>query len=212
MDHALEIDEPRLTAYVLMRKANIALDAGKPDRAVGLTEAALRNAAQVPPRTRALILGQRGRALASLGEASDCAKAIDRAHHEVSQPDDVATELTLYCTPSYVAMEAAACWSQLGKHDSAITVYETSLRSWPDEYRRDHGLCLTRLAGAYAGREDVARACTTGRQAIEVVRSATSGRALRELQRLRVRLAPWRRDAEVSDLSERIRALIQPAA
>jgi len=52
----------------------------------------------------------------------------------------------------------------------------------------------------------------TGRRAVEVIRSATSSRALNELQRVRARLAPWRRHAEVSDLNERIRALInQPA-
>lgn len=45
---------------------------------------------------------------------------------------------------------------------------------------------------------------------VDVVRSAPSSRALSELQRLRVRLASWRRDAEVSDLTDPVRSLLQP--
>jgi hypothetical protein len=71
---------------------------------------------------------------------------------------------------------------------------------------------LARLATAQAGRGDVEQASSAGRQAIEVIWSAASSRALKEMQQLRVRLAPWRRNAEVSDVSERIRGLIQPAA
>jgi tetratricopeptide (TPR) repeat protein len=211
MDHAIELDDIRLRAYVLMRKANIAIDAGRPDRALGLAEAAMREPKRVPPRVRALILGQRGRAYARQGERAHCARALDEARREVARPDDASTDLATYCTPSYVAMEAASCWSQLGRFDTAVTTYEMSLDSWPAEFRRDHGLCLARLAGSHAGRDDVDGACAAGLQATEVIRTATSSRALQGLQQLRVRLAPWRRDERVSELSERIRAVIQPA-
>jgi tetratricopeptide (TPR) repeat protein len=212
MDYALEIDDPRETAYVLMRKADIAGDLGKPDRAIGLTEAGLRHPSQVPPRIRALILRERGRAYARLGNPSECARALDSAREEVQRPDDASDELASYCTPSYIDMEAANCWSELGKFDAATVIYEHSLDTWPKELPRDQGLCLARLTNAHAGRANVERACEAGRRAVEVVRSATSSRAFVELQRARVRLAPWRRHAEVSDLSDRIRGLIQPAA
>jgi hypothetical protein len=71
---------------------------------------------------------------------------------------------------------------------------------------------MARLASAHAGRGDTDAACLAGRRAIEVVRSAPSGRAMNELQRVRVRLAPRRRNAEVSELSDRIRRLMHPAA
>jgi tetratricopeptide (TPR) repeat protein len=116
------------------------------------------------------------------------------------------------CPPAYIGMEAANCWSKLGRYDPAIATYERSLENWPEALRRDQGLCLARLANAYAGREDIDQACTAGRQAVEVIRAATSSRALNEPQRVRVRLAPWRRHAEVSDLNDRIRGLFQPAA
>jgi tetratricopeptide (TPR) repeat protein len=211
MDHALELGDACVAAYFLMRKANIAIDAGRPDRALGLTEAALRDPKQVPPRIRALLLGQRGRAHARLAEPAQCARALEQAQREAGRLDDASIGLASYCTPSYVAMEAASCWSQLGHFDNAIATYEVGLGSWPDGYRRDQGLCLARLAGSHAGREDVQSACEIGKRAIEVVQTATSSRALQELQRLRVRLAPWRRDAGVSELSERIRTMIRPA-
>jgi len=81
-------------------------------------------------------------------------------------------------------MEAASSWSKLGRFDAAIATYERSLPSWPEALRRDQGLCLARLTNAYAGRGDIEHACATGRQAVDVVRSATSSRALNELQRV----------------------------
>jgi hypothetical protein len=72
--------------------------------------------------------------------------------------------------------------------------------------------CLARLSIAYAGQGSFEGACAAGRHAVDVVRSAASSRAVSELQRVRVRLAPMRRHAQVSDLSDRIRGLIQPAA
>jgi tetratricopeptide (TPR) repeat protein len=212
MEYAMEIGEAQETSYVLMRKADIAADLDNPDRVIGLTRTALRSASRVAPRAKALILRLRGRAHARLGDVGECARALDAAHEEVMRTGHGPDGLTDYCTPSYIAMEAASCWSKLGRFDTAVTTYESSLPTWPDSLRRDQGLCLARLANAYAGQGDYERAAASGRQAVEVIRSATSSRALNELQRVRVRLAPLRRHAEVSDLSDRIRRLLQPAA
>jgi tetratricopeptide (TPR) repeat protein len=211
MDYALEIDHEQESSYVLMRKADIAADLDKPQRVIGLTEAALRRPAKVTPRGRALVLRLRGRAYARLGDSGECARALDTARDEVEREQRL-DGLTDYCTPGYIGMEAANCWTKLGQFDKAVAAYEQSLMSWPAELRRDQGLCLARLSHAHASREDIRSACSRGRQAVDVVRSAPSGRALSELQRLRVQLAPSRRDAEVSDLSDRIRSLFRPAA
>lgn len=212
MEYAIELGQPWELSYVLMRKADIAADLDSPDRVIGLTDSALRGPVKIPARLRALVLRLRGRAYARLGDAGECARALDSAYAEVSKPVDAPDGLTDYCTPSYIGMEAASCWSALGRFDTAVPAYERTLPGWPDALRRDHGLCLARLTNAYAGQGDFDRACETGRQAVDVVRSATSSRALIELQRVRVRLAPLRGHAEVSDLSDRIRGLIQPAA
>ncbi|WP_189081802.1 tetratricopeptide repeat protein [Mangrovihabitans endophyticus] len=212
MEYGLELGENRPSAYVLMRKADIASAMDRPDRVIGLAQAALRDAGDAEPRLRALVLRLCARAYARQGNTSDCIRALDAARTEISRPTDGPDGLTDYCTPAYIGMEAAIAWAELGHFDTAIATYEHSLRSWPDALRRDQGLCLARLATAYAGRDDTERACATGRRAVEVISSATSSRALVELQRVRVRLAPLHRHAEVSDLSDRIRRLLQPAA
>jgi transcriptional regulator with XRE-family HTH domain len=211
MDYALEMGQQRETSYVLMRKADIAADLDNPNRVIGLVQAALREPQHVAPRGRALVLRLQGRAYAQLGNAGECARALDAAHEQVTR-DAEPDGLTDYCTPAYIGMEAANSWSKLGRFDAAVSTFERSLQAWPEGLRRDRGLCLARLSYAHAGREDIERACATGREAVDVVRAAPSSRALGELQRLRVRLAPWRRNAEVSDLGDRIRGLFQPAA
>jgi len=211
MEYALELDNPRDTSYVLMRKADIAADLDSPDRVIGLAQAALRHSEKISPRGKALVLRLQGRAYARLGNAGECSRALETAYLEVmrtTEPDG----LTDYCTPGYIDMEAANSLTRLGRFGEAIAKYERSLLSWPDALRRDQGLCLARLGYTYAANEDVRQACVTGRQAVDVVRSAPSSRALSELQRLRVRLAPWRRDGEVSELGNRIRGLFQPSA
>ncbi len=209
MDYALETDDVPGAAYVLMRKANIAVDQGRPERAIGLTDAALRNGAKASRRVRALILSQRARAYAVLGQSSDCMRAIEASDKEIQRAGAEPDELAPYCNPSYIEMEAATCWNLMGRYDAAIPVYERSLASWPDDQlRRDQGLCLARLTTAYVGRSDIEHACATGRRAVSVVKVATSSRAVNELLQLRARLTPWRHDAEVSDLSGQIRELI----
>jgi len=74
------------------------------------------------------------------------------------RPHDAPDDLTAYCTPAYVDMEAASCWSKLARFDSAVAIYERSLQSWPETLRRDQGLCLARLTNAQAGGEDVEQA------------------------------------------------------
>jgi tetratricopeptide (TPR) repeat protein len=210
MDYALELNQPRDVSYVLMRKANITIDAGRPDRALGLTHAALRNPAKVPSRVRALVLAQQARAFAHQGRAADCARILDRAYREVSRPALDSDDLALYCSPSYVEMEAAACWSKLGNYSAAIPIFQRSLADWPNGQRRDQGLCLARLSSAHLGEGNLADACQIGDQAVTVVGTATSHRALNELQIVRTKLLPWRKDAQAWELSDRIRRLAGP--
>ncbi len=150
MDYGLEIDISRESAYILMRKSNIASDLGRPDRALALAAAALREPAQVPPRVRALTYGQQARAHALLGDSEKCARALDNAFRDVAKPDPDSDGLADYCNASYIAMEAANCWTRLGQPGQAIPIFERGLTNWPGHLRRDLGLCLVRLAGAYA--------------------------------------------------------------
>lgn len=211
MDYSLEIGDPNETGYVLMRKTHIACDSSRPDRALGLADAALRDADRTTPQIRALILGQRGRALALLGESDEFARTLDRAFEEISRPTIEPDERAGFANVAYVELEAAGSWSELGQPATAIPIFERSYSNLPAHQRRDRGVCLTRLATAHAAQHDKDQACATGRAAVEVVQSATSARALRELQQLSAHLDPWEQDDEVVDLIHQIRGLLKSA-
>ncbi|PWU58076.1 hypothetical protein DLE60_23245 [Micromonospora globispora] len=208
MDYALTIGDPTEVAYLLMRKSNIASDLGGFDRAIGLSTAALRDAQLVSPRVRALVLGQRARAYSRRGNAEEAVRALDAAIAQVTRPGAAdADEVASYCTPAYLDMQAATCWVDLDSPDKAIPVFEEALANMPSVMRRDQGICQARLANAHAALGDRASTCQVGYRAVQTVGAATSARALRELRQLRQRLAPWRRDEEVSELSRAIKRL-----
>jgi transcriptional regulator with XRE-family HTH domain len=211
MDYALALDDPTDTVYLLMRKTNIANDQGKPDRAIALSAAAWRQLGRVAPRVRALVLAQEGRALALRGQPDLCARSLDSAMAAVTSAAASSDPIADYCTPEYIAMEAAACWTLLGKSSRAVPIFERALNAWPQEQRRDLGLCQARLAGAYVDQGDLEQATDVAKLAVATLRSATSVRALRELAKVRDKLAPWRRDARVSELTGLIKGLSSAA-
>lgn len=211
MDYALADGTPTDVAYLLMRKTNIANDMANPARALGLSDAGLRDPEKIAPRVRALVLVQRARAYALDRDPDRCARAIEEAYRQVGRAGGEVDELAAYCTPEYIQMEAAASWTELGRPSQAVPALEQALATWPTQMRRDLGLCQTRLAIAHAATGDEASACRIGGAAVVTASAATSVRTLRDLRRLRVMLAPWRRDASVSELTERIRQLTRAA-
>lgn len=207
MDRALALEDPVDSVYLLMRKSNITCDRGHPASAVMLAEAAERALGKVPPRVRAVVLAQRARAHALRGAANDCARSLDDAAHEAMRPGCDADPIAAYCTPEYVAMEAAACWLALGHPAKAIPIFERALKSWPAGQRRDLGVCQARLTVAYAAAGDPAGAAEVGMQAGTTLQSAASARALRELNRAREILTPWRREPRIAELIATVKGL-----
>ena len=170
LEYAVELDDRRVISYVLMRKSNIATDAGQPGHGLGLANAALKQEQQLTPRLRAVVLRQRANAHALFAEAADFAEDTENAL--VQATDGMAQEepdYAPYCTPSYVEMEAGACWLRLGAAGSAVPVFEDSRARWTAaEQVRDHALCLARLATAYAMTGQPGPACTVADELIAI--------------------------------------------
>ena len=115
--------------------------------------------------------------------------------------DDVAG----YCTPSHVEMEAGMSWVRLGETDTAVEVFEQSLRTWPaGQETRDRGLCLARLATATAARGNLGRSCQAGTEALAIGCSTGSARIRRQLGELSTYLAGPAHDPDVSELRAQI--------
>jgi tetratricopeptide (TPR) repeat protein len=207
-DFAVELGDPLWNAYLLMRKSNIATDAGDPPIAAALAEAALAAASATPPRVHAVILRQHANAQAALGNATQFAHTLDQSVAEVQRPEDDGDQLASYCTERYVVMEAANCWTQLRQPDQALQLLGRSEDDWPEAHRRDQGLCLARSASAHAGVHDIDRACSLGAQAITLAHTTRSARTIAELRRLRSQLAPSRGQDKVEALRSAVASLI----
>jgi tetratricopeptide (TPR) repeat protein len=209
-DLGLELGDPQVTSYLLMRRSNIATDAGDPAQALVLADTALREDPAIQGTMKAVILRQRAHASAALGDERGCANAIDQAFEALTLPDELQS-LAPYCTPQYVAMEGGTCWLTLNRPDRALATFTQVLDVWPEDARRDHGLSLARLAVAYTGARELEEACRIGQQALHVVTITASARTILELRRLRQQLRAWRRHPAASRLIAGIGSLMGDA-
>lgn len=164
LDLAYEASDAHLVSYIRMRKSNIASDARKPDLAVAFARAALQHPGLLTPRPRAVALRREAHGYALAGDYDACARALDHAFQHATDAADEA-DIAPYCTPSYIEMEAAHCWIELGKPVKAITTLQQGLADWQPDFRRDLGLCLARLAVAHAGTDQPDEAITVAQHA-----------------------------------------------
>jgi transcriptional regulator with XRE-family HTH domain len=184
-DAALEaarlIIDPELECYILMRKSNIATDQGQTSLAIALADAACISADGLDGKFRALALRQRAHALTANRDATGALSAVDLARAQLASPDPAASDLAAYCTFAYIDMEAAACLVDLDQPGDAIPILEAGLQSWPPAFQRDLGLCLARLALAYARIREPETAASIASQSMQIVRTSGSQRTVRVL-------------------------------
>lgn len=182
LDYAQEAGDARMACYVLMRKSNIASDAGRADQALAFAEAGLAEHRQLTPRLRAVLLRQQAHAFALQREPAACARCLGMALDCALRDDDF--ELVSYCTPGYIEMEAANCWVELGKPHRAIGTLQRGLASWQPEFRRDLGLGLARLGLAYACAGEFDYAWAFAQHSLGIVTETRSARTTRQLTRV----------------------------
>lgn len=211
-DLVTEVRDPLWSAYVLMRKSNIATEDGDSAGAAAMIDHALETSGALPPRLHATLLRQQANAHARLRNSHTCAAAIDQALTVVGTDDPEGALLAGYCNEPYVAMEAADCWMRLGRPARALETYRMVTTAWPEALRRDRGLSLARLASVQATVGAVREACTSGAEAVAVARTTSSVRTLKELRRLQDALAPWSRDETAGALRGSIASVVASAA
>ncbi|MGH8900680.1 MAG: hypothetical protein ACRDYA_03130 [Egibacteraceae bacterium] len=161
-----------MVCYVLMRKSNIASDAGRSDQALTFAETGLTERRHLTPHLRAVLLRQQAHAFALQHEHAACARRLGLALDCVLRDDEF--ELVGYCTPGYIEMEAANCWIELGKPRRAIDALQRGLSSWQLQFRRDLGLGLARLGLACACADELDHAATVAQHSLGIVTDARS--------------------------------------
>lgn len=109
-----------------------------------------------------------------------------------------------YCTPGYVEIQRATCWTTLGKPKQAITLFEGELARLPFVHRRDRGVYLARLSIAHAANGELDAARAKAEEAMMISQATGSGRIITELRPLHGKLAQRQ---TMSDASQLLKAL-----
>lgn len=202
VEMAQELGDPRLVAYGLMRRSNVATEAGRATDGLHLAEAALRQHYPTDHRLTALSLRQKASAHAMRSEVADCRAAVDQGTDAAAAGALSDQDETTYCTVSYMAMEGGNALLAAGDPSTAVQLLGTAAADWPDGQDRDRGLCLARLSHAYLDTDEPEAACSTARDAVASLDAARSARTEATLRRFRGRLLTLRRRPDVLELRE----------
>ena len=205
LEWAHEASDARMVSYVLMRKSSQAEALSDAGRTIGLATAAQQVQADLPARIRAVAAQQEAHGHALAGAELECQRKLDQALELATA--DVGDGPGRYCSPEFVEIQRASCWLILGQPGRAVALLEQELTRLPAVHRRDRGVYLARLAGAYAATDDVDAAALNARQALEIVGATGSRRIVAELSKLRPSLERWQDVAGVSELSTAVAAL-----
>lgn len=184
LDYAREVEDSHLTSYIQMRKSSIASDANKPSLALNFAQAALRIGPSLSPQVRAVAYRQEAQAHALAGDSTSCARSLQKAYELAARTPEDENDIARYCTPSYIEMEAANCWVELQRPQDAIKTLHQGLRDWQPEFRRDLGLCLARLAVAYAVSEEPDSAVAVAQQSLAITTATQSRRTVGQLAKV----------------------------
>ncbi|MFC7280020.1 hypothetical protein ACFQS1_39190 [Paractinoplanes rhizophilus] len=179
---AHEVDDPNMIASVLSMRSNAAWDAGDPQRAAALAEAATRPRAA--PGVLALSHQQAARAYARLSDRTMADRALAAAARRpqaAGRDPEREPPWIYFFDEDRFAVQRALVLRELGDHGAAPDLFRTALDRMPQAFQRDRAVYLARLAHALAlaGQLDEAEAVAT--EARQLADITGSRRALDEL-------------------------------
>lgn len=199
IDYATLAGDVELATYSAMRRSNILSGLGQHQLAAATARSALATATAQFPSLVPVCLRQQALAAAGLQDEASSRATIDRAL-SLCAPG-TSTELSPYCTTSYLQMEAAHCLLTLRRPADAERACSTALAQWPEALGRDRTLCQARHAVALLGVREIDHACHTALAAVEGVRAAPSGRTIQLLRSVVTQLRPYSRNSDVKTLT-----------
>ncbi|GAA2570357.1 XRE family transcriptional regulator [Pseudonocardia hydrocarbonoxydans] len=146
------------------------------------------------------------RALARLGEASACDRAMGAAidHFDRHTPGDGPAWLD-YFDDAELAAELGHCHRDLGRPDRAIEFATRALDSASGDYVRSDFFVAMVLADAHLDRGDVDEGCQIAAQAFAVGEGLESARCHSYVIEFRERLAPHRQSPSVREFTASVR-------
>ncbi|MFF4531416.1 hypothetical protein ACFY1P_19355 [Streptomyces sp. NPDC001407] len=209
MEWAQEAADDHMQSYILFRKSNQATARASAERTVGLARAAQRLPGLTPQIT-ALAAQQEAQGYALMRNPKAALAKFDEAYALASEsPSDGrgAAVDTSYCTPTYIEIQRANCWIDLGKPRRAIELFEGQLAELPEVYRNDRGVYLARLARAYVAARELESGAEAATKALGIVRHTGSARTFAELSSVARSVAPERSLPTVTTFIDRFEAV-----
>ncbi|WBB93444.1 hypothetical protein [Verrucosispora sp. WMMC514] len=202
---AQEAEDQEFSAYVLARKAQRMVGTGDEDRVVGLARAASR-LPNAPPLVQAFAAVQEGHGSAIERNVSAFQAAIEHAHKLVAaaSPAGDTSALGSFCTRPYLAAQEGEGWLRLDQPWRAVDSFTAAVNEWPDRYRRERGVYLSRTAHAYLAASQPAQAATVAAEALSVATTTGSARVRRNVTTLARHLEPFSRQPDVRQFLDQL--------
>jgi tetratricopeptide (TPR) repeat protein len=144
------------------------------------------------------------------GEANECDRKRDQAvalSAEAHERPENEPPWTYFQTPERLSMQRGIAYVELGRAVAAVELMERGVASLPEQYRRDKGWHLGRLALAYAMAGEIDAACVNGVEALKLAAETGSVHPLRELRRMRQLLAANESHSAVRAFDDALRSL-----
>jgi hypothetical protein len=207
MEWAQEAADDHLQSYVLYRKSHQATSRGNAQKAVALARAAQR-IPDLTPQITALAAQQEAQGYALMQNPRAALAKFDEAHELASAAAEARPDSKLdtsYCTPTYVEIQRANCWIDLGEPIRAVGLFEAELATLPRVYRNDRGVYLARLARAYAKGNEAELAADTATKARVIVNQTGSARTLAELDAVATLVETRQNEPAVETFTEQFR-------
>ncbi|MCX5230428.1 DNA-binding protein [Streptomyces sp. NBC_00233] len=199
-----------LTAYILGRKAQLAVDTGHPSDALGLATAA-RRTARAGSRLEVIAILHEAHAHAVLGEGDEARRAYDSALTLLGSADTDGVWGSWLDT-AYVNTARARSLAALGEYEQAAAGFDSAIAALPPSYRRDRGVYLARAARAHAGTGNMPLAARIGAQAVGIAAETGSARIIGQLDRLDRMLIPAAAEDGVAEFRAALdRIVLHPA-
>jgi transcriptional regulator with XRE-family HTH domain len=180
MTMAQEANDSDFSAYLFARMAQRATNGADEDRVLGLAQAASR-ANSVSPYVQAFAAVQRAHGHSLAGEVFLFQSAFDEARQLIDGSVVQDGDLGSFCTPPYLMAQEGEGWLRLNRPRAASASFARALAIWPEAYRRDRGVYLSRAATAQlaSGRPDEAAA--TALEALKLADVTQSTRIRRQV-------------------------------
>jgi tetratricopeptide (TPR) repeat protein len=184
-----------------MRKGQEAVTAGDPATAIGLAAAATRDGDRIAGPVLAAALVQEAHGHALDGQEFVCQEKLDEAQHVLTAPhlEPPPYDLAEHVNEPYIEAQRGVCWLRLGRPDRAVDSLDRALEGWPEDYRRELGLYLSRKAVALTSARQPEEAVAVARDALAIAHSTGSARIVSELRRLIRSLRSWEGDVLAVD-------------